>query len=58
MRAAFDAIPPWEIGGAIVVTVATIWLLFEVGARIYSGAVLQTAGRMRLRDAWRKAERA
>lgn len=53
MRAAFDAISPVEIGGAIVVTVVTIWLLFEVGARIYTGAVLQTAGRMRLRDAWR-----
>jgi ABC-2 type transport system permease protein len=53
MRAAFDAIPPWEIGGAIIVTVAAIWLLFEVGARIYTGAVLQTAGRMKLRDAWR-----
>jgi ABC-2 type transport system permease protein len=53
MRAAFDAIAPWEIGLAIIVTVATIWLLFEVGARIYSGAVLQTTGRMKLRDAWR-----
>jgi ABC-2 type transport system permease protein len=53
MRAAFDAISAVEIAGAIAVTVATIWLLFEVGARIYSGAVLQTAGRMRLRDAWR-----
>jgi ABC-2 type transport system permease protein len=53
MRAAFDAIAPWEIGGAIVVTVGAIWLLFEVGARIYSGAVLQTTGRMKLRDAWR-----
>jgi ABC-2 type transport system permease protein len=53
MRAALDAIPPWEIGLAVIVTVATIWLLFEVGARIYSGAVLQTAGRTRLRDAWR-----
>lgn len=53
MRAAFDAISPVEIAGAIAVTVASIWVLFEVGARIYSGAVLQTAGRMRLRDAWR-----
>jgi ABC-2 type transport system permease protein len=53
MRAAFDAISAAEIGGAIVVTVAAIWLLFEVGARIYSGAVLQTTGRMKLRDAWR-----
>jgi ABC-2 type transport system permease protein len=53
MRAAFDAIAPWEIGLAVLTTVAAIWLLFEVGARIYSGAILQTMGRMRLRDAWR-----
>jgi ABC-2 type transport system permease protein len=53
IRAAFDAIPPWEIGLAIIVTLATIGLLFEVGARIYTGAVLETAGRMKLRDAWR-----
>jgi ABC-2 type transport system permease protein len=53
LRAAFDAIAPWEIGLAVLTTVAAIWLLFEVGARIYSGAVLQTAGRMKLRDAWR-----
>ena len=33
--------------------VATIWFLFVVGARVYSGAVLQTGGRMKLRDAWR-----
>ena len=31
----------------------TIWFLFVVGARIYSGAVLQTGGRIKLRDAWR-----
>ena len=37
----------------IVLMVASIWFLFVVGARIYSGAVLQTGGRMKLRDAWR-----
>jgi hypothetical protein len=37
----------------MVIMVVTIWLLFEVGARIYTGAVLQTTGRMKLRDAWR-----
>ena len=33
--------------------VAAIWVLFVVGGRVYSGAVLQTGGRMKLRDAWR-----
>ena len=55
LRAAFDAIAPWEIALSIVITVAAIWVLFSIGARVYAGAVLQTAGRMKLRDAWRSA---
>jgi ABC-2 type transport system permease protein len=55
MRAAFDAIGPIEILISVAITVAAIWILFIVGARVYAGAVLQTAGRMKLRDAWRSA---
>jgi len=55
MRAAFDAIGPVEILISIAVTVVGIWVLFSVGARVYAGAVLQTAGRMKVRDAWRSA---
>jgi ABC-2 type transport system permease protein len=53
LRAALGAIEPWEIGLAVVVNLAVIWLLLEFGGRVYSGAVLQTAGRIKLRDAWR-----
>jgi ABC-2 type transport system permease protein len=53
LRAALDAIPAWELLLSVLVMVATIWVLFDVGARIYTGAVLQTAGRIKLRDAWR-----
>jgi ABC-2 type transport system permease protein len=53
LRAALGAIEPWEIGLAVVVNLAAIWLLLEFGGRVYSGAVLQTAGRIKLRDAWR-----
>ncbi|HEY8167094.1 MAG TPA: ABC transporter permease [Candidatus Limnocylindrales bacterium] len=53
LRAALDAISLPEMLGAIVVTLIAVWLLFVVGARIYAGAVLQTTGRMKLRDAWR-----
>jgi ABC-2 type transport system permease protein len=53
LRAALGAIEPWEMVGSAVVTIAAIWLLFIVGGRVYSGAVLQTGGRIRLRDAWR-----
>jgi ABC-2 type transport system permease protein len=53
LRAALGAIEPWEIILSIGLMVASIWLLFVIGARVYSGAVLSTGGRVRLRDAWR-----
>ena len=55
LRAAFDAISPVEIIVAIAITVAAIWVLFTIGARVYAGAVLQTGGRIKIRDAWRSA---
>ncbi len=57
LRAAFGAIPPWQIGLSMVITVLGIWGLFSVGARIYSGAVLQVGGRIKVRDAWRSRDR-
>jgi hypothetical protein len=39
--------------GSAVVMVAAIWALFIVGARVYSGAILQSGARISLRDAWR-----
>ena len=53
LRAALGAIEPWEMVLSALVTIAAIWALFVVGGRVYSGAVLQTGGRIRLRDAWR-----
>jgi ABC-2 type transport system permease protein len=53
LRAALGAIEPWEIALSAALTIATIWVLFVVGGRVYSGAVLSTGGRLRLRDAWR-----
>ena len=55
LRAAFDAISPIEVVLAMVITIAAIWILFSIGARVYAGAVLQTAGRIKIRDAWRMA---
>jgi ABC-2 type transport system permease protein len=55
LRAAFDAIPLWQIGLSALITIAGIWVLFAIGARVYSGAVLQVGGRIKLRDAWRSA---
>jgi ABC-2 type transport system permease protein len=53
MRAALGAIEWWEIALSIALTVAFIYGLFVLGARVYTGAVLQTGARMKLRDAWR-----
>ena len=53
LRAAFDAIPLWQISVAAVLTIIGIYVLFTIGARVYAGAVLQFGGRMKLRDAWR-----
>ncbi len=55
LRAAFDAIPAWQVGLSAIITIAGIWVLFAIGARVYSGAVLQVGGRMKIRDAWRSA---
>ena len=55
LRAALGAIEPWEVVVSIAITLVAIYGLFVVGGRVYSGAVLQTAGRMKLRDAWRSA---
>ena len=55
LRAAFDAIGPIEIVISMIITIIGIWILFSIGARVYAGAVLQTAGRMKIRDAWRSA---
>ncbi|WP_084077230.1 ABC transporter permease [Demequina sp. NBRC 110057] len=51
MRAAFGAIAPWEIALAIGLCVAAIPALVWVAGRVYAGAVLNTGGRMKLRDA-------
>lgn len=57
LRAALGAIEPWEMILSAVVMCAAIWVLFVVGGRVYSGAVLQTGARMKLRDAWRASGR-
>jgi ABC-2 type transport system permease protein len=56
LRAALDAIEPWEIGVSIAITLVTIWALFTIGGRIYSGAILSIGGRVKLRDAWRASQ--
>ena len=53
LRVALGEIDAWEIVVSVAIMLASIWLLFAIGGRVYSGAVLQTGGQIRLRDAWR-----
>lgn len=45
----------WEVLLSIVLVVASAVLLNRIGARVYSGALLTTGRRVKLRDAWRSA---
>lgn len=45
----------WEIGLAVALMIAATCALVPVAARLYSNAVLQTGGRIKLREAWRSA---
>jgi ABC-2 type transport system permease protein len=54
-RIAAGGVAAWEIGLAVALMIAATCALVPIAARIYSNAVLQTGGRIKLRDAWRSA---
>lgn len=54
-RIAAGDVAAWEIGLAVALMIAATCALVPIAARIYSNAVLQTGGRIKLRDAWRSA---
>ena len=53
VRVAMGDVPWWQIVLAVSVTVATIYGLVRLAARIYAGAVLRIGPRVGLREAWR-----
>jgi ABC-2 type transport system permease protein len=55
LRATLTDVPGWQIAAAVVLMVLAILGLVRVGGRLYRGAVLHTAGRLRIRQAWRAA---
>jgi ABC-2 type transport system permease protein len=55
MRAALGSAQPWEVALSIALVVVGIILLVRVGSRVYTGALLRTGGKVKLRDAWRQA---
>ena len=55
VRMASGGVPWWEVATSIALVIATIVVLVGVGARVYTGAVLRTGSRVKLRDAWKAA---
>jgi ABC-2 type transport system permease protein len=57
VRQAAGEVLTWEVALAVVLMLVTIALAVRLGGRVYSGALLRTSGRTKLREALR-AERA
>jgi ABC-2 type transport system permease protein len=52
IRAALTSVPAWQMLLAVMLMLVAILLVIRLGGRLYRGAVLHTAGRLRLRQAW------
>jgi ABC-2 type transport system permease protein len=46
----------WEVALAVILMVAAIAAMLRVGGRVYSGGLLRSGGRAKLRDAFRGSE--
>ncbi|HEU4423321.1 MAG TPA: ABC transporter permease [Pilimelia sp.] len=55
LRAGLTDVPVWQMALAVVLMALAIVGLVQAGGRLYRGAVLHTAGRLRLRQAWHQA---
>lgn len=53
LRFAQGAAPVWQVLVSAAISVASTAALIPVAARLYSGAILRTGGRVKLREAWR-----
>jgi ABC-2 type transport system permease protein len=55
IRVAVGGAAPWEVAVGIAGILAGIAFLVWLGSRVYSGALLNTGGKVKLREAWRSA---
>lgn len=55
VRFAMQAVSWWEMALAAGLLIVSTWLLVNLAARIYRGAILSIGPKVRLRDAWRGA---
>jgi ABC-2 type transport system permease protein len=56
VRISLGAATPLEIVASLIVTIGSTALLIPLAGRVYSGAVLRTGARVKLREAWRSAD--
>jgi ABC-2 type transport system permease protein len=55
VRISLGAATPLEVVASLVLMIGSTALLIPLAGRVYSGAVLRTGARVKLRDAWRSA---
>ena len=53
LRTSLVDVPAWQVIIAMTFTLAAIYGLFRIGARLYRNAILHTGARLHLREAWR-----
>ena len=53
LRTSLVNVPAWQVIIAVILTIAAIYGLFRIGARLYRNAILHTGARLHLREAWR-----
>jgi ABC-2 type transport system permease protein len=56
VRIVVGAATPWQVALSLALLIGSTILLVPLAARLYSGAVLRTRGRVRISEAWRSAE--
>ena len=54
VRAAMTAVPIWQYVVAVVLQILAVYLLVRLAARIYSGAMLKTTGKLKIKEAIRR----
>jgi ABC-2 type transport system permease protein len=56
VRQAAGEVAPWEVGVAVLLMLVAIALVVRLGGRVYSGALLRTSGRTKLKEALRAGQ--
>lgn len=52
LRSALTSVPAWQVAAAVILMIASTFVLMRAGGRVYRGAVLRMGQRIRLRQAW------